>query len=361
MELSDVMVHLSLRELADRIDGHLSLGSLPPLGGEWAPLGPIACDSRRVRPGDVFWGLPGAHVDGSDFAEDAFLRGAFGAVVAGRYVEPWAGGFTIRVDDAYEAMLRLGTSCRGDFLGSVIAIYGHGVTGVGGAVQRVLSGARRAASQSCAGSDELQLALAIASWEADADCAVVGIEGANDAKIQPISHLCCPTIAAIYFPCNTNQITDDNSVSQVLSVDRWLREVPCDSLAVLPGDVPGLRDARLTLPRETVWVGEGSECDLIVRRVGVERDRLVVRCDGEDLRIAVSETADWSQTCIALAVGRVLGLSVGEMQAALRPASGKRTRNTTRVQNEPLEVPSSTLALREVDVTLPPGLKQFAH
>ena len=36
----------------------------------------LACDSRAVRPGDLFLALPGAHTDGSRFIEEAARRGA---------------------------------------------------------------------------------------------------------------------------------------------------------------------------------------------------------------------------------------------------------------------------------------------
>ena len=36
----------------------------------------LACDSRAVRPGDLFLALPGTQTDGSRFIEDAARRGA---------------------------------------------------------------------------------------------------------------------------------------------------------------------------------------------------------------------------------------------------------------------------------------------
>ncbi len=49
------------------------LGAAP--GGE-ALLSGVAVDSRRVRPGDLFVAIPGARVDGHDFARDAAAAGA---------------------------------------------------------------------------------------------------------------------------------------------------------------------------------------------------------------------------------------------------------------------------------------------
>jgi UDP-N-acetylmuramoyl-L-alanyl-D-glutamate--2,6-diaminopimelate ligase len=41
----------------------------------------LAADSRRVRPGTLFFAVPGEHVDGHDFVADAVAAGAIGVVV----------------------------------------------------------------------------------------------------------------------------------------------------------------------------------------------------------------------------------------------------------------------------------------
>ena len=52
------------------------------LGGELrgappkTPIRGVAIDSRRVRPGDLFFALPGRHADGHRFLADALDAGA---------------------------------------------------------------------------------------------------------------------------------------------------------------------------------------------------------------------------------------------------------------------------------------------
>ena len=70
------MAQLSIEELHEIVQGELTLSSMPPRGGTWAPLGRIVYDSRQVQRGDVFWGLPGTCCDGSYFAEEAMMRAA---------------------------------------------------------------------------------------------------------------------------------------------------------------------------------------------------------------------------------------------------------------------------------------------
>ncbi len=99
-----LMNQFCLRDLVEITGGKLLLGSLPPVGGLLEPIGRVVADSRRIREGDLFWGLVGQHANGSHYAEHAFARGAIGAVVSGRKLEPWAGKFSIEVEDGESAL-----------------------------------------------------------------------------------------------------------------------------------------------------------------------------------------------------------------------------------------------------------------
>ena len=101
-------MNLCIGDLAEIIGGQLVLASLPPLAGPYEPVRRIVVESREVRSGDVYWGLAAPGYDGSHLAEDALLRGAFGVVVSGRHIEPWAGRFSILVPDANRALVELG-------------------------------------------------------------------------------------------------------------------------------------------------------------------------------------------------------------------------------------------------------------
>ncbi|MBN1394307.1 MAG: UDP-N-acetylmuramoyl-L-alanyl-D-glutamate--2,6-diaminopimelate ligase [Pirellulales bacterium] len=68
--------------------GHpLNLRGLLPevelIGGDDSPVGGCACDSRKVRPGDVFVAVAGDRCDGNDFVAEAVERGC-AAVVSER-------------------------------------------------------------------------------------------------------------------------------------------------------------------------------------------------------------------------------------------------------------------------------------
>jgi len=99
-------MRLCIGDLAEIIGGHLVLASLPPLAGPYEPVRRIVVESREVRSGDVYWDLQHLAMTVRT-CEDALLRGAFGVVVSGRHIEPWAGRFSILVPDANRALVEL--------------------------------------------------------------------------------------------------------------------------------------------------------------------------------------------------------------------------------------------------------------
>lgn len=66
-------------------------------------IGGIACDSRAVRPGDVFFALAGARDDGANHLDEAVSRGAV-AVVSREYLRAPSGVAAVRVDDPRRAL-----------------------------------------------------------------------------------------------------------------------------------------------------------------------------------------------------------------------------------------------------------------
>ena len=72
------MIPMTLRQIA-----HVTGGTLSPSADPDATVtGYVEFDSRKIADGGLFVALPGANVDGHDFAEAAMQRGAVGALVA---------------------------------------------------------------------------------------------------------------------------------------------------------------------------------------------------------------------------------------------------------------------------------------
>ena len=104
-------------------------------GGDWpgpeARFAGAAADSRRVQPGQLFFALPGEHVDGFDFCGQAAAAGAVAVVVAAaRGIPPALAGLgtspigVIGVADPLVALADLARGVRAEFNGKVVGVTG---------------------------------------------------------------------------------------------------------------------------------------------------------------------------------------------------------------------------------------------
>ena len=94
--------------------------------GEWAAKR-VEIDSRKVGPGDLFFGLTGVNVDGGRFAADALAAGAAGVVVGPGWYEDLAAGSAAAVfetADPLTALQELARAWRRRLNAKVIAITG---------------------------------------------------------------------------------------------------------------------------------------------------------------------------------------------------------------------------------------------
>src|SRR3954468_20319919 len=84
-------------------------------------------DSRDVRAGDLFVGLPGENVDGGRFAAQALAAGAWGVLVAPEHADAARcaiPGALLAADDPLRALQRLATAWRRELGAQVIGITG---------------------------------------------------------------------------------------------------------------------------------------------------------------------------------------------------------------------------------------------
>jgi UDP-N-acetylmuramoyl-tripeptide--D-alanyl-D-alanine ligase len=117
--------HWSAQRVAGTSGGELVR---EPVGGR-AAGGPAkaAIDSRAIQPGDLFFGLPGEHVDGGEYAAAALDAGAWGVVVEPHWVDDLfgtQGGAIIATPTPVPALGALARGWRQDLAAFVIGVTG---------------------------------------------------------------------------------------------------------------------------------------------------------------------------------------------------------------------------------------------
>jgi UDP-N-acetylmuramoyl-tripeptide--D-alanyl-D-alanine ligase len=325
------MNHLCLRELAEIIGGRLRLGCMPPLGGELEPLGRIATDSERVRQGDVFWGLATSEENGSWRAEEAYARGALGAVVSGRRLEPWAGKFSLEVEDARSALWRLARAMRRRFTGTLVAVAGCGLERAASElIQAVLGGsasrsrlpggtkpgsASRAyfdrpanAADACDQDNEGALALRLVELGERERTGVVELRTGERGEVERLANLCCPHIGVL--------VGSGAATTVAQSKAELLAALPESGIAIVDGDDPGLRRAVGQTAAQVVWFGSGPHCDVYGSDVEWRGGGLSLVVDGQPMHLPDCGRGEISAVLAAYAVGRVLEISPRRIAAA---------------------------------------------
>jgi alanine racemase len=114
----------------------------PGLGEAGSVLG-VAIDSRRVRPGDLFFALPGGNTDGHRFVPHAIAAGAAAAVVSAAWRDGAGGGHgpLLVVQDPLVALQELAAWYRRTHIRQVVAITGsNGKTVVKDALTALMAG-----------------------------------------------------------------------------------------------------------------------------------------------------------------------------------------------------------------------------
>lgn len=296
---------MSIQELAEVVGGRMRLSDLPPLGGAWEPIGRIVVDPQRIQPGDVLLALPDAVRENPCCAEQAFDRGALGAIAAGRPVEPWAGRFSIHVDDAQWALWQLARSARQRFDGQVVAVAGRvGKTTAAAMIAAVLEIPSGESESPARPGKDAVLTQMLSLDEDQPSYAVCELHASDVGDIDAAAHLCCPHVGVVTATADGGDdcCSEDRHVYQellsalpdggwvVMSGDRW------PQMSGIPGDV------------RAMTFGRGSHCDVTATHILCEDGRLSFIVDGQRARLPVWGRHLLRPALSAWCVGRVTGV-----------------------------------------------------
>lgn len=307
----------TLHDLHEAIHGVLK----PVTGTESDPcttvLGPVVTDSRRVAPGDVFWGLAGPHHDGAEYADEAFARGAIGAVIA-RQIETPDDRWSITVDDPQKALEHWAAWNRGRFGGTVVAVTGSvGKTTCRQMIHTVLGARLRGTASPKNYNNHIGVPLSMLQIEPTHDYAVLELGASRPGEIASLASLCAPKIGIITQIGAAHLATFGSERAVAEAKSELLAALPPDGHAIL-GDDPWLHRMASRCQAPITWVGHTPECDLVATDVRCGHGQLCFRLQGYEFSVPVWGRHHLTSALAAIAVGRVMGFELEQLAAALK-------------------------------------------
>ncbi|WEK41749.1 MAG: UDP-N-acetylmuramoyl-tripeptide--D-alanyl-D-alanine ligase [Candidatus Sphingomonas colombiensis] len=214
-------------EIAAATSGHAS--------ADFAVSG-VAFDSREIGAGDLFVAMKGAETDGHRFLDNAFARGAAGALVSEDTAHPY-----VRVADTFAALEDMARASRGRMAGVVIGVTGSvGKTSTKEALFAALDrGARGAVHRSVKSyNNHTGVPLSLARMPRETRFGVFEMGMSHPGELAHLTTLVRPHIAMVtaIAPAHTEFFADESAIADAKG--EIFRGLEPGGTAIVPYDSP---------------------------------------------------------------------------------------------------------------------------
>ncbi|PKM77633.1 MAG: UDP-N-acetylmuramoyl-tripeptide--D-alanyl-D-alanine ligase [Firmicutes bacterium HGW-Firmicutes-15] len=293
----------------------------------------INTDSRKVKPGGLFFALQGENFDGHDFIANVWEAGA-AAVVVSRPVEMPTGGkpgAVIMVTDTLEALQNLAGRYRRLFAVPVVAVTGSvGKTTTKDMLADCLAPVYKTLKTPGNFNNEIGLPITLLSMDGEHQAAVVELAMRASGEISNLARIVRPTYAIItnIEPVHLETMKSMENIAHAKC--EILEFIAEDKFALINGDNELLLKTASRYPNPKYTFGYRNDCDFQV--VQVENDRAGInvglRIEGNIENIYCPVPARRLAVNLAAAVGMayMMGVSLEDIKKglALYEPSGNR-------------------------------------
>lgn len=282
----------------------------------------FATDSRSIEPGDAFVAIPGARVDGREFAHQAVGSGA--SVVLAEEDLPDLP--CIVVEDAVAALGAIAQVYRRDVLSAtVIGITGSsGKTSTKDLVAQVLPGKVVAAQGSF--NTEVGVPLTILDADEETDFLVLEMGMRGLGHIRYLCGIASPDVSVVLNVGSAHRGMMDSAGDIALAKGEIVEGLPAGAVAILNGDDLQVAAMAKRTAARVVTFGEGSASDIRATDVRIDvqgRPSFGLAIPGEpqqDVHLQLHGEHFVSAALAAAAIGHVVGMSAVEIAARLDSA-----------------------------------------
>jgi len=194
-------------------------------------------DSRLVQEGDLFIALKGERTDGHEFLEEAFVRGACGAIVSDSKAVPETARNVIRVEEPLRALWTLAAAWRREHSATLVGITGScGKTTTKALLAHLLAADKKVFAAPESYNTEIGLPLALLAMSTSAQVSIFELGASAPGEIAPLAELLAPHIA-ILTTAGRAHLGGFGDISTVAE-EKWelVRALPGDGTVVVNAD-----------------------------------------------------------------------------------------------------------------------------
>ncbi len=280
----------------------------------------IQTDSRKVKPGDLFWPLRGHLFDGHQFINQAFENGAIASLVSQEFAShnPSRPN-TITVPDTTQALQAFAQWYRMQWSGSVIGVTGScGKTTTREAIYSVLSTLLPGCQSYSNNNNHFGVPFTLLDIQPNDRFAVVECGASSLGEMHELVSCCRPDIGIITGVSNAHLNGFQNLQGVYTEKTKMVRSLSPDGLAILPGDSRKLRELARELCCRTLLVGESSANDVRIQNVRLANGHVQFKLDQHTYKIPLAGKHYAQAGAIAVVLGLEFGLSVSDIKQGLR-------------------------------------------
>jgi UDP-N-acetylmuramoyl-tripeptide--D-alanyl-D-alanine ligase len=277
----------------------------------------VETDSRRIRPGDLFWALKGANHDGHDYLAEAAERGAVACVGEQGRVESLDLP-VIAVPDTQLALWDFASWYRTQISARIIGVTGSvGKTSTRHMIYSMLSSVLPGTESPGNFNNEIGVPLSLLGINDEDQFASIELAAAKAGDIGDLTRIARPEIGVItsVAPCH---LATFGSLEEIARTKGELLDyLPEDGLAILNGDDEWVREMACFARCNVIQVGVGEHCDLRAESVHSDNGFMKFLVDGDEYAVQAPGTHWLTSALAAIAIGREFGLSSDSIQAGL--------------------------------------------
>lgn len=302
------------------------LGSSARLVGDDVGIERVSFDSRQVRAGDLFVPIV-AERDGHDFVADAVGNGAV-AYLSSRGRVSGVVATCIEVADTSAALIDAARWARGLFPAGTVAV---GITGSVGKtstkdlVAAAVGSARRVTANVKSFNNEQGLPVTILNAPLDTEVLVLEMGMRGFGQIDALCRIARPSIGVVtrVGEAHTSLVGGLDGVARAKG--ELVEALPTHGVAVLNADDDRVSAMRSRTTARVITYGESARSDvritdLVLDHFGRPRFTVHVDADSVEVGLAIPGRHMAGNAAAAMAVGSILGVSLGAMAAALGEA-----------------------------------------